>query len=105
MGEPVDPAVNSPELFGDEDTASHATQIVDVRTSLHVRRLRLVVQTGPAAGREYASDKERIRIGNARVPPGKDGTGNDLALDDKKVSRLHADISFTEKGWLLTDLD
>jgi DNA-binding NtrC family response regulator len=105
MSEPGDPAVTTGELFGDEDTASHATQIVDVRTSLHVRRLRLVVQTGPAAGREFATDKERIRIGNARVPPGKDGTGNDVALDDKKVSRLHCEISWTDKGWLLTDLD
>jgi pSer/pThr/pTyr-binding forkhead associated (FHA) protein len=39
------------------------------------------------------------------VPPGKDGTGNDVALDDKKVSRLHCEISWTDKGWLLTDLD
>src|SRR5437660_4303133 len=89
------------DLFADEDTA---TQIVDTRTSLHVRRVRLSVQTGPAAGREFASDKERVRIGNARVPPGRDGSGNDLALDDPKVSRFHCEISFTEKGWLLKDL-
>jgi DNA-binding NtrC family response regulator len=104
MTEPGDTAATSPELFGDEDTAAH-TQIVDTRTSVHVRRVRLSVQTGPAAGREFAADKERIRIGNARVPPGHDGSGNDLALDDKKVSRFHAEISLTEKGWLLTDLD
>ena len=100
MVEPADP----PDLsLTDEDT-SH-TQIVDTRTSLHVRRVRLVVLTGPAAGREFASEKERIRIGNARVLTGKDGTGNDLSLDDKKVSRHHAEISFTEKGWLLQDLE
>jgi hypothetical protein len=51
MNEPGDAAVTSAELFGDEDTASHATQVIGARTSLHVRRLRLVVQTGPAAGR------------------------------------------------------
>ena len=90
------------DLFADEGTA---TQIVETRTSLHVRRVRLSVSTGPAAGRQYATDKERIRIGNARVPPGRDGSGNDLALDDKKVSRFHCEISFTDKGWLLTDLD
>ena len=104
MTEPGDTGATSPELFGDEDTAAH-TQIVDTKTSLHVRRVRLQVQTGPAAGREFATDKERIRIGNARVPPGHDGTGNDLALDDKKVSRHHAEITLTEKGWLLTDLE
>src|SRR5881398_2055433 len=104
MTEPGDTAATSPELFGDEDTAAH-TQIVETRTSLHVRRVRLSVQTGPAAGREFAADKERIRIGNARVPPGHDGSGNDLSLDDKKVSRLHCEISLTDKGWLLTDLD
>src|SRR5205807_9043115 len=101
---PGDTAATKPELLGDEDTAAH-TQIVETRTSLHVRRVRLSVQTGPAAGREFAADKERIRIGNARVPPGHDGSGNDLALDDKKVSRFHCEISFTDKGWLLTDLD
>ena len=90
MTEPGDTAATNAELFGEEDTAAQ-TQIVDTRTSLHVRRVRLSVKTGPAAGREYATDKERIRIGNARVPPGRDGSGNDLALDDKKVSRFHCE--------------
>ena len=104
MTEPGDTSATSRELFGDEDTASH-TQIVETKTSLHVRRVRLRVQTGPSAGREFVTDKERIRIGNARVPPGRDGTGNDLALDDKKISRHHCEIALTDKGWLLTDLD
>jgi DNA-binding NtrC family response regulator len=104
MTEPGDVAATSAELFGDEDTAAH-TQIVETRTSLHVRRVRLEIKTGPAAGREIATDKERIRIGNARVPPGRDGSGNDVALDDKKVSRFHCEIALTEKGWLLTDLE
>src|SRR5438132_10598624 len=104
MGEPNDIAAPSPDLFGDERTADQ-TQIVDTRTSLHVHRVRLVVQTGPAAGREFQSDKERIRLGNARVLPGRDDSGNDLALDDRKVSRHHAELSRTDKGWLLTDLD
>src|SRR5258708_6948854 len=104
MTEPRDTAATSPELFGDEDTAAH-TQIVETKTSLHLRRVRLRVQTGPATGREFVTDKERIRIGNARVPPGRDGTGNDLALDDKKISRNHCEIALTDKGWLLTDLE
>ena len=104
MTGPGDAAATSAELFGDEDTAAH-TQIVETQTRLHVRRIRLSIQTGPAAGRVFATDKERIRIGNARVPPGRDGSGNDVALDDKKVSRFHAEIALTEKGWLLTDLE
>src|SRR3954471_18384564 len=104
MTEPGDTAETNPELFGDEDTAAH-TQIVETSTHLHVRRVRLSVQTGPAAGREVSADKERIRIGNARVPAGRDGSGNDLALDDKKVSRFHCEIALTDKGWQLTDLD
>ena len=90
-------------LYADEEHTGH-TLVVETRTSLKVRRCRLVVQTGPGAGHEVVSEKERLRIGNARVPPGKDGTGNDLALDDKKVSRHHAEIAFTEHGYLLTDL-
>jgi len=104
MTEPRDTQPAGPELFGDEDTAAD-TQVVETPTSLHVRRVRLRVQTGPAAGRELTTDQERIRIGNARVPPGRDGTGNDLAIDDKKISRNHCEITLTEKGWLLTDLE
>src|SRR5260370_6409951 len=102
MPEPGDAAATSAELFSDEDTASH-TQIVETRTSLHVRSVRLEIKTGPATGREFATDKDRIRIGNARVPAGRDGSGNDVALDDKKVSRFHCEIALTEKGWLPPD--
>ncbi|MBS2021242.1 MAG: sigma-54-dependent Fis family transcriptional regulator, partial [Deltaproteobacteria bacterium] len=91
------------DLFEEEERTEH-TVIVDTRTHIKLRKARLVVQTGPAAGREVSTDKERIRVGNARVPPGQDGTGNDLALDDKKVSRHHCEIQFTDNGWLLTDL-
>ena len=104
MTEPRDDAATTAEPFGDEDTAAQ-TQIIATRQSLHLRRVMLRVQTGPATGREFATDKERIRIGNARVPPGRDGSGNDVALDDKKVSRFHCEIALTDKGWLLTDLD
>jgi len=97
------PRIKVGELFADEEHTGH-TLIVETRTSLKVRRCRLVVQTGPATGRELVSEKERLRIGNARVPPGQDGNGNDLSLDDKKVSRHHAEITFTEHGYLLTDL-
>src|SRR2546426_623356 len=82
MNEPGDAAVTNAELFGDEDTASHATQIVDVRTSLHIRRLRLVVQTGPAAGREFATDEEIV------VDPDKDGSFGEMVGRSLKMRQI-----------------
>jgi len=76
----------------------------ELRTRMKLRKCRLIVQTGPGAGRELVSDKERIRIGNARVLPGREGSGNDLALDDRKVSRHHCEIALTDRGYQLTDL-
>ena len=74
--------------------------VVETRTSLKVRRCKLVVQTGPSAGREVVSENERIRIGNARV---NEAAGHDLSFDDKKVSRQHCEILFTDRGYLLVD--
>jgi DNA-binding NtrC family response regulator len=70
-----------------------------------LRKCKLVVLTGPGTGREITSDKERIRIGNARVPAGRVDSGNDLPLDDRKVSRHHCEITLTDSGYLLTDLE
>jgi DNA-binding NtrC family response regulator len=74
------------------------------RTRLALRKCRLVVQTGPGAGRELVSDKERIRIGHARVLAGRADSGNDLPLDDRKVSRHHCEITRGERGYQLADL-
>jgi DNA-binding NtrC family response regulator len=102
MGEATIPTEGQ-DLFGD-DEATASTVIVEARTHLKLHKVRLLVQTGPGAGRELLTEKDRLRIGNSRVLPGKDGTGNDLSLDDKKVSRHHCEITLTDKGYLLTDL-
>ena len=93
-----------PGLFAEDEPTGH-TLVVETRTSLKVRRCRLLVQTGPSKGRELVSEKERIRIGHARAGKGGDASGNDLALDDEKVSRHHCEILFTERGYLLVDLN
>ena len=52
MTGPGDAAATSAELFGDEETAAH-TQIVETQTRLHVRRIRLSIQTG--SGKELVA--------------------------------------------------
>ena len=97
--QPGDLGATNAELFGDESTA---TQTAQTRTHLRLRRLRLLVRAGPLAGRELRSEGDRIRIGNARA--GGQNQGIDVAIDDRKVSRNHCEIAWTEKGWLLSDL-
>ena len=76
----------------------------DGRTRMKLRKCRLSVESGPGAGRELVTSKQRIRIGNALVPAGRADSGNDLPLDDRKVARHQCEIALTESGWLLTDL-
>jgi len=85
-----------PALYDDADEHVH-TLVVEQRTTLKLRRCRLVVTAGPSAGKELVTEKERLLLG-------KD-PDNDLALDDRTVSRRHAEIIYTEKGYLLVDLD
>ncbi len=82
--------------YEERDLQPH-TLVVESRTTLKVRKCRLTVTAGIGAGAVLVSEKERLRIG-------KD-FDNDLVLGDRTVSRRHAEIVFTEKGYLLTDLD
>ncbi len=78
-------------------TATH-TLVVENRTTLKVRKCRLSVTAGPDTGREVISDKERIRIGAH--------SSNDLVLtEDRTASRHHFEIQYTERGYLLIDLN
>ena len=78
-------------------TATH-TLVVESRTTLKVRKCRLTVNGGPDTGREIISDKERIRVGAHST--------NDLVLtEDRTASRHHFEIQYTEKGYLLIDLN
>src|SRR5437870_11850248 len=95
------------ELFDDRDTSGEHTGhtlVVEKRTLLKLRKCRLLVQSGPDAGKEVVTEKERIRVGHARHYAGPDGVQNDLSLEDKKVSRHHFEICFTDNGYLLVDL-
>ncbi len=97
-----------PELFRDtEDSGEHTghTLVVEKRTLLKLRKCRLLVQSGADAGKVVVTEKERIRVGHARGFAGPDGVNNDLSLEDKKVSRHHFEITFTENGYLLVDLN
>ncbi len=78
-------------------TATH-TLVVENRTTLKLRKCRLTVSSGPDAGKEIVSDKERIRIGAH--------SSNDLVLaEDRTASRHHFEIQYTERGYLLIDLN
>jgi transcriptional regulator with GAF, ATPase, and Fis domain len=57
----------------------------------------LLVLRGPDHGRSLHLTKEEVVIGS--------GAGADLQLTDPAVSRLHASLTATESGFLLTDLD
>jgi len=95
------------QLFDDRDSSSGQTGhtlVVEKRTLLKLRKCRLLVQSGPDSGREVITERERIRAGHARHSAAADGVQNDLSLEDKKVSRHHFEICFTENGYLLVDL-
>src|SRR4051812_37103180 len=78
-------------------TATH-TLVVENRTTLKVRKCRLTVTGGPDQNREVVSDKERIRCGAHST--------NDLVLaEDRTASRHHFEVQYTERGYLLIDLN
>src|SRR4051812_10484817 len=83
-------------LYDEPEELSH-THVVEQRLALKVRKCRLVVTAGPGSGAQLVSEKERLRLG-------KDPE-NDLAVNERTVSRQHAEILFTDKGYLLADLD
>lgn len=66
-------------------------------TSIHVRKVRLDVVSGPGEGTCVVSERERIRIGADESCL--------LTIDDPTISREHAEVQFTDRGYLLVDLD
>ncbi len=74
------------------------TVVMDARATFKLRRCRLQVSAGPDEGRSLVSDKERLRCGAHPT--------NDLVLtEDRAASRHHFEVHFTERGWLLVDLN
>jgi len=81
----------------DDDQSALKTVFVDRRPAAkRLRRGRLIVVEGPGAGKQFAVQSERVRIGRSRV--------NDLTVDDPSVSAIHAELRLTDQGVLLRDL-
>jgi DNA-binding NtrC family response regulator len=78
-------------------TTTH-TLVVENRTTLKVRKCRLSITGGPELGKEIITDKERLRVGAH--------SSNDLVLaEDRAASRHHFEIQYTERGYLVIDLN
>ena len=93
---PGDAALLDP--FEDGHITTTHTLVVENRTTLKVRKCRLAVTGGPDTGREVVSDKERLRVGAH--------SSNDLVLaEDRTASRHHFEIQYTERGYLVIDLN
>ncbi|MBL8940778.1 MAG: sigma 54-interacting transcriptional regulator, partial [Archangium sp.] len=101
---PQDEILTSPGEVGALDpfeepyiTTTH-TLVVENRTTLKVRKCRLSITSGPETGKELVSDKERLRVGAH--------SSNDLVLgEDRAASRHHFEIQYTERGYLVIDLN
>jgi DNA-binding NtrC family response regulator len=86
------------DSLDDSHITSTHTLVVENRTTLKVRKCRLGVTHGPDVGREVVSDKERIRVGAHST--------NDLILvEDRTASRHHFEIQYSERGYLIIDLN
>lgn len=58
--------------------------------------MKLIIQAGPDTGKEFPLSGEVITIGRER--------GNQIALDDPKTSRRHAELRWQGTGYTITDL-
>jgi len=80
------------------DNPALRTVFVESRpTARHLRKARLVVVDGLDRGKEVVIGKTRVYVGRSPV--------NDLVLTDKSISATHFELSATEDGYLLRDLD
>jgi transcriptional regulator with GAF, ATPase, and Fis domain len=66
-------------------------------TVRRLRKAKLVVTTGPDAGREVEMQKPRVSGGRSII--------NDLVLQDKAVSGTHFEVGVKDDGYHLKDLD
>jgi DNA-binding NtrC family response regulator len=68
-----------------------------VATYLPIPRLELTVarEAGVTSGRTVTVEGHRVRIGSQE--------GNEVVVDDRKVSRFHCSLTAGPKGWTLTD--
>lgn len=99
---PDDILTNPGEFSIDLETAPPIdrteTLVVEHRTTIKVHKCRLQVSAGPDEGKVLVSDKERLCCGAH--------SSNDLILvEDRTASRHHFEIQYTERGYLLVDLN
>ncbi len=91
------PAVSNAPTTPHEDPA--LTTIFDGGrpTVRHLRKSKIVVTSGPEAGKEVEVTKPRVTGGRSMI--------NDLVLGDKAISGTHFEIIAADDGYRLRDLD
>ncbi len=82
-------------LDPDLETGTWVTRVATGEDVARVRACRLEVIAGPDAGLVVRIAASRVRIGRGPV---------DVALEDKKVSAVHAEIELEPRGYRLRDL-
>ncbi len=75
---------------------SEITNIIPQSRRLTLRKARLRIETGAAAGQVFEFERDVIRLGS--------NPQNDVVLPDDTVSRSHAEIVRTPEGILVRDL-
>lgn len=66
-------------------------------TSIRIRKTKLLIISGPLQSQEFLITKETFTIGS--------GKQNDLSIEDSTISKRHCEITATEDGYRITDLD
>ncbi len=66
-------------------------------TARQLRKSKLVITSGPDAGKEYELNKPRVTGGRSII--------NEIALSDKAVSGSHFEIISEDEGYRLKDLN
>ncbi|MCA9604496.1 MAG: sigma 54-dependent Fis family transcriptional regulator [Myxococcales bacterium] len=84
--------------MNDDSNPGLTTVFVDERAMKRkLRRAKLSVVEGPDEGQELLIERERVTVGRSVIC--------DLPLGDRAVSGTHFEVSATEKGFVLRDLD
>jgi transcriptional regulator with GAF, ATPase, and Fis domain len=77
------------------DFGGIGTRSLRDQRGVRVRRVEIVVESGPDAGRRIRLGDGVVRVGTAK--------GSDLRLADPTVSRIHCDLSLREDGVRVVD--
>lgn len=83
-----------------EDGLGGTTQLLktdETAEIISLRKCQLLVLEGGDKGKKQTLSKNKTTIGKKE--------GNDITLDDKTISRNHAEIEYTADSFLLRDLD